>query len=177
VANVDKNGVKVELALWDTAGVAAARVHAREEELHSRTAPPSHTGQEDYSHIRPLSYQDAHVFLICFAVDNRDSFDNVSAKVAPWPHRCCASPRRPHPLPPPRRPQWVPEMKQYCPRVPYLIVGCKTDLRSDEAAKQALAAKNQTMVSKSEVRARLWRVPCNRLGGGCSQTHWLAWAW
>jgi GTPase SAR1 family protein len=38
-------------------------------------------GQEDYSHIRPLSYQDAHVFLICFAVDNRDSFDNVENKV------------------------------------------------------------------------------------------------
>lgn len=38
-------------------------------------------GQEDYAHIRPLSYQDSHVFLVCFAVDNRDSFDNVQAKV------------------------------------------------------------------------------------------------
>eukprot|EP00730_Choanoeca_flexa_P015435 TRINITY_DN7088_c0_g1_i2.p1 TRINITY_DN7088_c0_g1~~TRINITY_DN7088_c0_g1_i2.p1 ORF type:complete len:151 (+),score=16.78 TRINITY_DN7088_c0_g1_i2:223-675(+) len=73
VANLDLGETKVELALWDTAG------------------------QEDYSHIRPLSYQDAHVFLICFAVDNRDSFDNVENK-------------------------WVPEMKQYCPKVPYVVV-------------------------------------------------------
>ena len=43
------------------------------------------SGQEDYSHIRPLSYQDAHVFLICFAVDNRDSFDNVENKVCGGP--------------------------------------------------------------------------------------------
>jgi Ras family protein A len=44
VAYVDLPDVKVELALWDTAG------------------------QEDYAHIRPLSYDCAHVFLICCSV-------------------------------------------------------------------------------------------------------------
>lgn len=101
VASVERSGTTVELALWDTAG------------------------QEDYSHIRPLSYQDAHVFLICFSVENRDSFDNVSAK-------------------------WVPEMHQYCAKVPYLIVGCKTDLRNDPTAKQTAESRGVTMVSKSE---------------------------
>merc|ERR1711935_441802 len=50
---------KVELALWDTAG------------------------QEDYAHIRPLSYDAAHVFLICCSVDNKDSFDNIKEKWVP----------------------------------------------------------------------------------------------
>jgi GTPase SAR1 family protein len=53
----------VELALWDTAG------------------------QEDYDRLRPLSYPDSHVILICFSVDSPDSLDNVQEKVShvvPW---------------------------------------------------------------------------------------------
>lgn len=49
----------MELALWDTAG------------------------QEDYDRLRPLSYPDSHVILICFAVDSPDSLDNVQEKVGP----------------------------------------------------------------------------------------------
>lgn len=103
VATVDLDGQKVELALWDTAG------------------------QEDYAHIRPLSYGDAHVFLICFSVDNRDSFDNVAAK-------------------------WVPEMKQYCPKVPYVVVGCKTDLRDDEIGRKELRDRGIKPVEPGEGR-------------------------
>ena len=51
-----RNGKHVELALWDTAG------------------------QEDYDRLRPLSYPDSHVILICFAVDSPDSLDNVQEK-------------------------------------------------------------------------------------------------
>jgi len=59
VADVEVDGKHVELALWDTAG------------------------QEDYDRLRPLSYPDSHVILICFAVDSPDSLDNVQEKV------CC----------------------------------------------------------------------------------------
>lgn len=45
------------MALWDTAG------------------------QEDYDRLRPLSYPDSHVILICFAVDSPDSLENVQEKV------------------------------------------------------------------------------------------------
>jgi GTPase SAR1 family protein len=54
---VEVDGKHVELALWDTAG------------------------QEDYDRLRPLSYPDSHVILICFAVDSPDSLDNVQEKV------------------------------------------------------------------------------------------------
>ncbi|ETO12637.1 hypothetical protein RFI_24738, partial [Reticulomyxa filosa] len=37
-------------------------------------------GQEEFDRIRPLSYRDAHFFLVCFAIDNEDSFEHVSEK-------------------------------------------------------------------------------------------------
>jgi Ras family protein A len=58
------DGKHVELALWDTAG------------------------QEDYDRLRPLSYPDSHVILICFAVDSPDSLDNVQEKV--WNMLTCS---------------------------------------------------------------------------------------
>lgn len=47
----------VEFALWDTAG------------------------QEEYDRLRPLSYPETHVLLICFSVDVPASLENVEDKV------------------------------------------------------------------------------------------------
>jgi hypothetical protein len=55
VAEVKVDGITVELALWDTSG--------------------------NIDRIRPLSYPDSHVILICFAIDSPDSLDNVQDKV------------------------------------------------------------------------------------------------
>ena len=62
MADVEVDGKHVELALWDTAG------------------------QEDYDRLRPLSYPDSHVILICFAIDSPDSLDNVQEKVRDMLH-------------------------------------------------------------------------------------------
>jgi Ras homolog gene family, member A len=51
------DGKTVDLALWDTAG------------------------QEDYDRLRPLSYPETHVVLICFAIDLPESLDNARTKV------------------------------------------------------------------------------------------------
>ena len=37
-------------------------------------------GQEEFDRIRPLSYRDANYFLICFAVNSKDSFDHITEK-------------------------------------------------------------------------------------------------
>lgn len=46
-----------------------------------------------HSRLRPLSYPDSHVILICFAIDSPDSLDNVQEKVR---ERSSCSRRHPH---------------------------------------------------------------------------------
>ncbi|KAK1347861.1 small Ras GTP-binding protein [Hamiltosporidium tvaerminnensis] len=72
----------VELWLWDTAG------------------------QEDYNRIITLTYPDTDLLIICFSIDDRNSFEAVKNK-------------------------WMPELKFHCRNVPYILVGTKSDLRRD----------------------------------------------
>ncbi|KAK4316594.1 hypothetical protein Pmani_012265 [Petrolisthes manimaculis] len=62
-------------------------------------------GQEEYERLRPLSYPGTHVFIVCFALDNRASFENVSSK-------------------------WLPELNQHCPKSPIVLVGTKKDVHN-----------------------------------------------
>jgi len=39
-------------------------------------------GQEDYDRLRPLSYPQTDIFLVCFSVVSPSSFENVKEKVA-----------------------------------------------------------------------------------------------
>jgi len=104
VADIEVDGKQVELALWDTAG------------------------QEDYDRLRPLSYPDTDVILMCFSVDSPDSLENIPEK-------------------------WTPEVKHFCPNVPIILVGNKRDLRNDEGTKHELAKMKQEPVKIDEGRA------------------------
>jgi Ras-related C3 botulinum toxin substrate 1 len=73
----------VKLSLWDTAG------------------------QEEYDKLRYLSYPNTNVFLVCFSVVSKSSFDNVKLK-------------------------WLKELAEYSPGTPVILVGTKVDLREDE---------------------------------------------
>lgn len=64
------------------------------------------SGQEDYDRLRPLAYSQTDVFLICFSVASRASFENVRTK-------------------------WVGEIKNFTKDVPFVLVGTKADLRDD----------------------------------------------
>ena len=80
-ANVMVDKKPINLGLWDTAG------------------------EEDYDRLRPLSYPQTDVFLVCFSIISPSSFENVKAK-------------------------WQPEINHHCPDVPFILVGTKTDLRN-----------------------------------------------
>jgi len=101
VADVEVDGKHVALALWDTAG------------------------QEDYDRLRPLSYPDSHVILICFAIDSPDSLDNVQEK-------------------------WISEVLHFCQGLPIILVGCKKDLRYDQKTSDELRKTSQTPVTPEE---------------------------
>ncbi|KAF6760208.1 P-loop containing nucleoside triphosphate hydrolase protein [Ephemerocybe angulata] len=62
-------------------------------------------GQEDYPRLRPMAYANAHVILICFAVDDPESLANVLDK-------------------------WAKETAAERPKLPVLLVGCKGDRRA-----------------------------------------------
>jgi len=95
---------QVELALWDTAG------------------------QEDYDRLRPLSYPDTDVILMCFSIDSPDSLENIPEK-------------------------WTPEVKHFCPNVPIILVGNKKDLRNDPNTIKELSKMKQEPVKPEEGRA------------------------
>lgn len=101
VADIEVQNIQIELALWDTAG------------------------QEDYDRLRPLSYPDTDVILLCFSISNPDSYLNVTDK-------------------------WVQEVKHFCPSVPIILVGNKKDLRNDRAIHDELSRFKQKPVSVEE---------------------------
>jgi small GTP-binding protein len=84
-ANVMVEDQQINLQLWDTAG------------------------QEDYKKLRPLSYPQTDIFVICFSLVAPTSLENVQN-------------------------MWVPEVKEHCPTTPYILVGMKSDLRDQFAS-------------------------------------------
>ena len=109
VADIEVDNKQVELALWDTAG------------------------QEDYDRLRPLSYPDTDVILMCFAIDSPDSLENIPEK-------------------------WIPEVKHFCPNIPVILVGNKKDLRNDSQTIQELGKRSQKPVTIDEGRTIAERI-------------------
>lgn len=84
-------------------------------------------GQEDYDRLRPLSYPQTDVFLACFSVSARTSFENIKSK-------------------------WAPELSLYAQDAPILLVGTKCDLRSNDAMLSKLKSRGLSCVSPEEGR-------------------------
>ena len=113
VADTRVDDKVVELALWDTAGQedywkgfrGILRVHMVFDFLFRKELCLVEL-PFFYDRLRPLSYPDTDVILMCFSIDSPDSLENIPEK-------------------------WVPEVKQFCPNVPIVLVGTKLDLRTE----------------------------------------------
>jgi len=103
-ANVMVDNKAINLGLWDTAG------------------------QEDYDRLRPLSYPQTDVFLICFSVVSPPSYENARAK-------------------------WNPEIAHHCPNTPKLLVGTKIDLRDDPDTLARLQDKKMAPISVEQAES------------------------
>ncbi|KAK9321142.1 P-loop containing nucleoside triphosphate hydrolase protein [Lipomyces orientalis] len=97
-ANVMVDSKPISLGLWDTAG------------------------QEDYDRLRPLSYPQTGVFLICFSLVSPPSFENVRTK-------------------------WYPEISHHAPNTPIILVGTKLDLRENKEVVDKLREKRMAPIT------------------------------
>jgi Ras-related C3 botulinum toxin substrate 1 len=67
------------------------------------------SGGDGYAKMRAIAYKGTKVFIVCFSLINRASFENVLAK-------------------------WRPELGATAPRAPIVLVGTKADLKSKGGA-------------------------------------------
>lgn len=124
-------------------------------------------GQEDYDRLRPLSYPQTDVFLVCFSVVSPASFENVKEKVKKSFYYFIDL--KPHALICIFIFQWVPEITHHCPKTPFLLVGTQVDLRDDATTIEKLAKNRQKpiTVEQAEKLARELRavkyVECSAL--------------
>ncbi|CAD5112630.1 DgyrCDS1845 [Dimorphilus gyrociliatus] len=87
ISQVKVKNRTVELVIWDSAG------------------------QEDFDRLRSLCYPDTDVILLCYSINNPDSFVNITDK-------------------------WLPEIRSHCPRSPIILIANKIDLRVKENPEQ-----------------------------------------
>jgi len=95
------DNITVSLGLWDTAG------------------------QEDYDRLRPLSYPQTNVFLVCFSVISPSTYTNVANK-------------------------WITEIRHHCPDTPIVLCGTKIDLRDDTNTINQLQKQAQQPIRREQ---------------------------
>ncbi|NXE69507.1 RND3 protein, partial [Calcarius ornatus] len=108
---------RIELSLWDT------------------------SGSPYYDNVRPLSYPDSDAVLICFDISRPETLDSVLKKAKK--SQILSIP----PINTLQFLQWKGEIQEFCPNTKMLLVGCKSDLRTDVSTLVELSNHRQTPVS------------------------------
>ncbi|XP_075947120.1 rho-related GTP-binding protein RhoH [Anarhichas minor] len=108
------DGVQISLGLWDTAG------------------------NDNFRQIRPRSYQQADVVLVCYSVANPNSLASIQHK-------------------------WIAEVRENLPKVPVLVVATQTDLRETGAHRGSCISAAEGRRLAHEVRAKGY-LECSSLG-------------
>lgn len=86
-------------------------------------------GGSEYDRLRPLSYPDSDVFVVCFDLSNAKSFQSIST-------------------------HWIPEVMYHCPYARVVLVGLKSDLPHAVSKQQVVqVAKHYSCSTYIEVSA------------------------
>ncbi|TSK67227.1 Rho-related GTP-binding protein RhoE [Bagarius yarrelli] len=81
-----------------------------------------------YDNVRPLSYPDSDAVIVCFDISRPETLDSVLKK-------------------------WKGEIQEFCPNTKMLLVGCKSDLRTDLNTLVELSNHRQMPVSYDQISA------------------------
>ncbi|XP_018591269.1 rho-related GTP-binding protein RhoH [Scleropages formosus] len=99
------DGVPISLGLWDTAG------------------------NDTFRQIRPMSYQQADIVLLCYSVANISSFASVRNK-------------------------WIAEVRAHLPHVPVLVVATQTDQREMGSVRANCITSSEGKRLAHDIRAK-----------------------
>lgn len=94
------------------------------------------SGHEDYDGLRVELYRDADVFLVCFDIGNPDSLKSADD-------------------------MWIQEIKDEAPETPFILIGCKNDLRTDANIEYFLSVpgmQNETENTESVDRPKAEKI-------------------
>ncbi|NXD58740.1 RND1 protein, partial [Corvus moneduloides] len=89
------------------------------------------SGSPYYDNVRPLCYSDSDAVLLCFDISRPETLDSAAKKSSSVP----------------LTPQWKTEILDYCPNTRVLLIGCKTDLRTDLSTLLELSHQKQAPIS------------------------------
>ena len=81
--------------------------------------------QEQFNVIRRLAYPQTNIFLLCFNLVDQISFQNVKEK-------------------------WVPELREYAPKVPIILVGLQSDERNVHPMKWSQGSQKSKPIKTEE---------------------------
>ncbi|KAK9954440.1 hypothetical protein ABG768_016506 [Culter alburnus] len=83
------------------------------------------SGSPYYDNVRPLCYSDADAVLLCFDISRPDTVESSLKK-------------------------WKAEIMDFCPSTRIILVGCKTDLRTDVCTLMELSNQRLTPISHEQ---------------------------
>ncbi|KAJ7800636.1 P-loop containing nucleoside triphosphate hydrolase protein [Mycena olivaceomarginata] len=92
-------------------------------------------GTTEYDRMRPLSYSQSDIFLVCFSVGIPPSFESVREK-------------------------WFPEAHHHCPGVPCVVAATQVDLQDDDKARAGTIMTAQGEKLARELKAAAY-VECS----------------
>eukprot|EP01091_Cochliopodium_minus_P006563 TRINITY_DN16514_c0_g1_i1.p1 TRINITY_DN16514_c0_g1~~TRINITY_DN16514_c0_g1_i1.p1 ORF type:complete len:204 (-),score=62.81 TRINITY_DN16514_c0_g1_i1:26-637(-) len=84
-------------------------------------------GNEDFDRLRPLTYPQTNVFVVCFSVIDPNTFEHAKTK-------------------------WIPEVLQHAPEAKIVLVGLKSDLKNDQNTIQKLKEKKIEPISNDQIK-------------------------
>jgi small GTP-binding protein len=87
------------------------------------------SGEHNFEAIRPICYKETDIFFVCFSIVDFCSF------------RCVEK-------------IWIPEIRQFCPTAPIVLVGTKVDLRHDNKTLENLRRESERPVKFTEVQKK-----------------------